>query len=878
MYQNIFITRQTDTSPAMVHLWDDEKGFTSTPFSDFRYAYKKDDDGKYISMYGDKLKKVKRFGMDDVGLFESDVSREVRVLSDVYLHDDMPSKGHRVMFYDIETDSSHGFGEPSTALKAITSIGSYYVQKDEYMVFLLDTSNRVKSSKNGNETVLVFDKEDEMLLAWLEYYTDVSPTILSGWNSDGYDLPYLYNRLRVVFGENVAAKLSPIGIVEYNEYRSKYVVAGVSNLDYLPIYKKYRLIERPNYQLNTIGLIEVNLGKVEYTGTLSDLYESDIEKFIEYNIRDVKILVELDKKLQYIELVRFICHLGHVAYEDCTYPSKYIEGTILTYLHRKGIIAPNKPDGGREAFAARMESNTEGFTGAYVKTPFPNKYEWVYSLDLQSLYPSIIMSLNISPETKRGKIENWDVELHVKGALDRYVVSEHGKSTTYLTRSEMNAFLKDNDYSIAANGVFYANDRTGIIPEILDKWFAERVEFKNLMKQYAKSGDKELESFYDRRQHVQKILLNSIYGVLGLQIFRFYDIDNASAVTITGQNIIKTTAKYINTQYKKAGVSPQSESWADRYWEVIKEDCRTHKRDVPERPSTMDHCIYIDTDSVYFSSLPMYNLLPEPREDIKTFTISLARRMEAELNKFYSTMAIMMFNCTSHRFVIKGESIIERGLWLKKKRYVFKQVYDLETNKDKVVTSAEDLKVKGLDIVRSSFPAAFKKFMSEILLDILNDVPRSQIDEKVLTFKRYLVSIPYLQLARNTSVKDIQKYEKGSSNVLSEFPSKTPIHVKAAISYNRLLKLFGVETMHRPIKNGDKIRYVFLKKNPYKLDVVALKTYDDPEKLIEFVEEYIDYDRFFEAELSDKLENFYEALEWGHLPTKFNQAYYEFFK
>jgi DNA polymerase elongation subunit (family B) len=236
----------------------------------------------------------------------------------------------------------------------------------------------------------------------------------------------------------------------------------------------------------------------------------------------------------------------------------------------------------------------------------------------------------------------------------------------------------------------------------------------------------------------------------------------------------------------------------------------------------------------------------------------------------------MLFNCVKHRFVIKGESVVETGLWLRKKRYALKKVYDLETNQDKVVKSPESLTVKGLDIVRSSFPAAFKKFMSMLIMDILNHASRQSVDEKILAFKKELREMSYVEISRNTSVKDISTYERNST-VVGQFPKGAPIHVKAAISYNMLLKKWRLDTTNRPIRNGDKIKYVFLRKNPYKLDVIALKTYDDPDQILDFITEYIDYDEVFNAELAKKLQSFYSALGWGDIPTKTNQSFSEFF-
>jgi DNA polymerase elongation subunit (family B) len=618
------------------------------------------------------------------------------------------------------------------------------------------------------------------------------------------------------------------------------MIAGVSSLDYLDLYKKFTYGQQQNYRLDTIGRIEVGMGKVEYEGSLDELFKNDLEKFIDYNVQDVRIIVEIDKKMKLIELVRGICHVGHVQYEDYCYSSKFLEGTIITYLHRKGVVVSNKPADGRQLMNERVENDDEGFAGAYVKPPVPGLYDWVYSLDLQSLYPSIIMSLNISPETKVGFVTNWDVEKHRRGEIETYLVRDKDTDeVTRLSRDKFVKFMDDMHYYISSNGVLYDANKVGIIPEVLDKWFAERVEYKNLMKKYKNEGNKELAEFYDRRQHIQKIFLNSLYGVLGLPIFRFFDIDNALAVTATGQDVIKNSADFANKLYN------------DRLQD------------------TNDYCIYIDTDSLYFSSKA---LLPENKEP-KEFTIGLARVMEKKLNEYYNVMAMELFFCDKHRFYIKGESVASKGLWIAKKRYAMNAVYDLEANLD----VDNKIKIKGLDVVRSTFPPAFRDFMNSVLKNVLGGITKDDMDSKVLEFRKALDSRYYLDVARNTSVKNISEYEKGLSKQLNEFNKGTPAHVKACISYNKLLHHFKIANRYEKISDGEKIKYVYLKDNPLNLETIAVKGYNDPKEIVEIAEQYIDYEALFVNELKTKLEDFYSALNWGLLPTDVNQRASEFF-
>ena len=550
MYQNIYVDRSAD--PKVAYIWDDKQGLVTLPVSDFDYAYIKDPSGDFLSMTGERASKVFRYNRNGANVFEGDVNIETRILTDLYLEEDLPSEGQVTLFFDIEVSMENGLPDTRSPNNEITSIALFDPLIDRYVALVLDKEAIYEDRQTETADIYFSDTEIGLLNKFMNIYEQIQPTIISGWNSDGFDVPYLYNRLRQILGPSGAARLSPIGKVKYSTRRERHTIAGVSSLDYMIMYKKFTYSEQPNYRLDTIGRIEVGQGKVEYEGSLDDLFREDLDKFIEYNIQDVRILVELDRKLKLIELVRAICHVGHVPYEEFWYSSKFIEGTILVYLHRKGIIATNKPKDGQKRMEEQQNSREKGFSGAFVKEPIPGRYEWVYSLDLQSLYPSIIMSLNISPETKTGKVLNFDLEKHAKKEIVAYVIQIEGESVTVeLEYDAFMQFLTDNNLSISSNGILYSNDKVGIIPEVLDTWFAQRKEFKDLAKKYAEEGNKELEDFYDRRQHIQKIFLNSLYGVLGLPVWRFYDVDNALATTATGQDIIKSTAKVANLLYKK---------------------------------------------------------------------------------------------------------------------------------------------------------------------------------------------------------------------------------------------------------------------------------------------------------------------------------------
>jgi DNA polymerase elongation subunit (family B) len=411
MYKNIFIERKQN----LVHLWDDEKGHLQFPFRN--YAFRKSTSGTFSSIYGDKLEKIYNFNPRDPSLFESDVPLETRILIDAYEDSDEQSKGHVIATIDIEVSTEGGFPVIAEGDKEITAIALHDSSTQKYTVFILDKERKIQDTINGDVEIRSFDNEESLLMHFYTKWEEIQPTIVTGWNIDGFDMLYLYNRSKQVVGETNAKRISPIGIAHYNKYTERMTIAGVSSLDYLTLYKKFSGKNEPSYTLGAIGKKVVNIDKLTYRGSLNDLYKEDINRYIEYNLNDVKIVVALDKKLQFIDLARGICHTGHVSYEQFGTSSRYLEGAILIYLRRQGKVAPNKPIEGREEYEQRLEDNEEGFEGAYVKDPVPGRYDWVFDLDLTSMYPNIIISLNISPETKVGKAENWNAEEFVIGNL-----------------------------------------------------------------------------------------------------------------------------------------------------------------------------------------------------------------------------------------------------------------------------------------------------------------------------------------------------------------------------------------------------------------------------------------------------------------------------
>ena len=827
MYKNVYYQREKN----LVHLWDDKQGYRTFPYT--RYAYEKATNGEYTTLYGDRVTKIHKYSKDDANLFESDVPETTRVLVDTYTDSDIPSEGHVVLTYDIECEMTSGLPNPEEATNELTSIALHDSATNQYWVLVMDKDGLMVQKTTDKAIVIPFRDERDMLMKYLELYEMINPSIVTGWNIDYFDTPMLYNRIKRLLGERHANRLSPIGQCFWSPYRKRYFMAGVSYLDYISLYKIYNYGELPNYRLDTVAQIELGRGKIEYQGNLDQLFRDDIEKFIEYNLVDVELVVDFDKKLQFIDLCRGICHAGHVPYEDFVYSSKYLEGAMLTYLRRGNLVAPNKPADRQERMQAIRDNNEEKFIGAYVKDPIVGKYDWIYDLDLTSLYPSIIMTINISPETKIGKVKDWDVQKYLKAEVDTYYIGDDA-----ISKENLKEYLEKSKFSIASNGVLYRTDTVGCIPGVLDLWFKQRVEFRKLEKKYGQEGDKEKYAFYAKRQLVQKILLNSLYGVLGLPAFRFYDIDNAEAVTLTGQTVIKSTADMANIKYNKELNTPE-----------------------------LDSNIYIDTDSVFFSAVPLMdkrypNWKEQEQDTIAGYVDVIAGEMQDYLNDFYDILSKKVFNVDKdkHRLEIKKEFVAKAGLWVAKKRYAQWIIMNNGVPMDK-------LDVKGLDVKRSSFPKAFQEIMAEVLISILRGETEEQISDKVLAFKKSMVGLDVKNIAKNSAVKELTKY-MGKKRQLFEVMKGTPAHVKAAIAYNDCLKHFNTPFKYEPMRNGDKIKWVYLKNNPLGLDGLGFTGYSDPLEIEEFIQTYVDHNKIFERELKGKLQDFFDAIGWGDVVSE----------
>jgi len=818
MYQNLYY----ENKKRRVHIWDDELGYYTIPHKP--YAYVKDRNGQHISLYGDKLKKVTQFNPNTPNLFESDVPVETRVLVDKYAESEELSNNHRLMNIDIEVEVTDGFPDHKKATNKITSIAIYLSSTDTYYAFVLDEKDKLRLKSKDNIIIESFDNELELFKRFLQVYLEDEPTIITGWNIDTFDMPYLYSRIMVVAGKGAADLLSPIKIVEWNKHRKRYMFAGVSCLDYYSLYRLFTYTQLSSYRLDAVAEFELSENKIEYTGTLNDLYENDIDKFVEYNIHDVRLVKRLNDKLDFIEMARGVCHVGHVPYEDVYFSSRYLEGAILVYLKNLGVVAPNKPP--------RPEKMDDGdkFAGAYVQPPQRGKHDWVFDLDITSMYPSVIMSLNISPETKIGKLSGWDAKEYMRGDKKTYTLTSGDKEMGKLTESELKDFFDNNKVSVSSNGVLYRSDKKGLIPALLEKWFDTRVEYRKLMKKFGDAGDEQKYTYFKSRQLIQKVVLNSLYGVLGLPVFRFYDLDNAEATTLTGQELIKFTKDIGNHFYNN------------------------------ELGTKDDYCIYIDTDSVFYSALPLVKKrFPNIDYDSETMMskriLDVADEMQTYLNKSYDYFGKKFLNLDKHRFEIKQELIAKSGLFIVKKRYGMKIINDNGVKVNK-------LHVKGLDLVRSNFPKAMGELLKNVLEDILANVPKEKIDERIINFKDSMKLVDFDRIAMPTGVKNLKKYTAGKNGNFTQFAKGSPAHVKAAINYNDLLGHFGCGKQYEQISEAQKIKWVYLKPNELAMESCGYKGYEDPPQIIEFIKTYIDHKKMYAQMLEKKIMMFYETLKW----------------
>jgi len=474
MYKSVYYEK----SKELLHLWDDELGYVCQKFKN--YAFAKSEFGRFQTMHGHKVDKIFEFNYDNPNNYEADLPVESKALIEIYGHTDEPAKNIKTLIIDIETDSTGGFPNMTTFDKEITAFSYYDKSTDQYKCLILDKENKVTEYTKDNIEVLSYDNEESLLKAILRTFEEIRPDIVTGWNTSfngdgpGFDIPYIYGRISRVLGKNEASRLSEINQCYVKKRDQSVVIGGVNCIDYMLLYKKFRFEPRPTYRLDYIGQLEVGKGKINYTGSLNQLYKEDINKFIEYNLCDVQIVKMLDDQFKFLDLAVSIYTVGHVPFEWFHLSSRFIEGAIITYMRRNGnIVAPNKPvkieDDIEEQAIKKLEElqggedDDEGFTGAYVKNPIPGLYSWVFSADINSLYPSTIRTLNISPEQRIGKITDWNSEDFISGKLKEIKIANE----TY-TIDEFKKFIENEHIAISGCGVMYKQPTKKMVGKIIN--------------------------------------------------------------------------------------------------------------------------------------------------------------------------------------------------------------------------------------------------------------------------------------------------------------------------------------------------------------------------------------------------------------------------
>jgi DNA polymerase elongation subunit (family B) len=822
-------------------LWDDETGYEQFQYE--KYAYIVDSKGSSITMDGVKVRKVADWSKEaeKQGLvYEHDVPILTRILVDRYHHSDEVSKNHRIMILDIEVAKEGKYSTAKEAANTITAI-SYYLKETGYVCLLLDKNGKLNSRKKAVKTtsgreievdLQIFRNEKMMLTAFVSQFARIRPTITSHWNGELYDMPYLVNRIKGELGNNVASKLSEIGIVytePVNDRDDHAIIAGVACFDYLMLYKKFSINDRPRFTLDYISKQELGRGKKKYAGTLDDLYENDPEGFIEYNIDDVELVVSLDEKLDFIFAAQGLCHTGHVPYEDIIFSSRYLEGASLTYCKRNNLIAMKTiPDG-----------NMDPAMGAFVKLPKPGLYKYIFDEDLSGMYPGNIMSLNISPETKYGRVENFNGEEFSKDVKKSYKIIPRKKvgtiesfefsDTSDFIVEDLRAFLQEKNLSISANGIMYSKDKIGLIPAILKKWGSDRKEYRKQAEIAKLSGDLEKYKYYDRNQYRVKILGNSFYGYLLLYGSRFNDRENGEATTQTGVQLIKQSMKVADWYYNKklGNVEPK------------------------------EYVVYSDTDSIFLPALPLIeNADSKTDDELVQDTLKISAELQTVINKYYDKYADRFHNVSEHYWNIKQELVSRRAFWgSAKKRYAMWII-----NKNGL--PFDEAEIKGFDVVRSSFPQAFRDFMESIIGDILHDILPDELNKKIRDFKYQYKNNELSDILLPSGVKEISKYQTATKSI--------PIHVNSSLNYNKLLNLFNIEGQYPVIDDGDKIMWGYLRQNPYNFNTLAIRGYDDPPEILEFMEKYTDREKIFEKSLISKLQSIWDDLGWGQISLNEN--------
>jgi DNA polymerase elongation subunit (family B) len=719
-----------------------------------------------------------------------------------------------VVTLDIETDSSSGFPNIQTADKAVTAI-------------TLKRGNRIasigmKDYRPHLENVEYYKCENEhaLLEKFLELWDSryFSPDILTGWNIEFFDLPYLVNRITRLFSEDQAKRLSPWKLLDTRNIEVKgreqqvFIPAGIAVLDYMRLYKKFSFSNQESYALNYIAEKDLGEKKLDYSeyGSLDELYKKNFQKFMEYNIHDVNLVARLEDKHRFIEQVMAIAYDAKVNFEDCFTTVKMWDTIIHNYLLEQKIVVPH------------FETSKTYFDiiGGYVKEPKPGMYDWVVSFDLTSLYPHLIMQYNISPETYHGKVP------------DPY---EDDRAPTGYLYEKYADYMKTNNVTITPNGCIYSREKQGFLPALMEKMFDDRARYKKLMldakKKFEETKDPEWGkkiSAYHNLQLAKKIQLNSAYGALGNIYFRWFSADNAEAITTSGRLSIRWVENKMNDFLNR----------------LLKTEGD-------------DYVIACDTDSMYvnFDKLVRHSFggKPEPSKAnrvVEFLDTACTTRIEPYIASCYDDLAGIT-NAYQQKMHMKREAIADKGVWTGKKHYVM-HVY----NEEGVSYSTPKMKMVGIEAVRSSTPKVCRESIKKAI-QILMTEGRDSLIAFIDEFEKKFRQMSFEEVAFPRGLKGLGDYRDNSAAI---YKKGTPIQVRGALLYNHHVKMKSLENKYQMLGDGDKIKFCYLKKpNPIHENVISCPS----ELPKEFgLERYIDYDTQFEKAFLDPIKSITDVLRW----------------
>ena len=713
----------------------------------------------------------------------------------------------KLVTLDIEVASEAGFPDVESCSEEILSISIQDYTTKEIITWGVKPFN----NKQSNVTYHYCPSEYELLNHFINYWMFNVPDVITGWNIQLYDVPYICKRLNRVLGEKLMKRFSNWGLVTEGETyiqgrkHTTFDVGGLTQLDYLDLYKKFTYKAQESYRLDYIAEVELGQKKLDHSefDTFKDFYTQGWQKFIEYNIVDVELVDRLEDKMKLIELALTMAYDAKVNYADVFYQVRMWDNIIYTYLKKRDIVSPPK----------NKTQKDEKYAGAYVKEPIPGMYDWVVSFDLNSLYPHLIMMYNISPETL---LE----EKHPTVSVDK------------ILNQSLN-FEMYKDYSVCANGAMFRKDVRGFLPELMEKIYNERVIFKKKMlaaeQEYEKTKNKELVKEIARCNNIQmarKIQLNSAYGAIGNQYFRYYKLANAEAITLSGQVSIQWIMNRVNSYLNK----------------ILKS-------------GDADYVIASDTDSLYINMGPLVDNVFKGREKTTQSIVSFLDKVcQVEFEKYiessYQELADYV-NAYEQKMYMKRECIAERGIWTAKKRYIL-SVWDSEG----VRYEEPKLKIKGIEAIKSSTPAPCRKLLKEsfnIMMSGTEDDMINFIDTCREKFKKLSPE----QIAFPRSASDVQKYSSSSDIYIKG----TPIHVRGALLFNYYIKQNKLSNKYSLIQNGEKIKFVYLKKPNIIHENVVSFIQEFPKELN--LDKYIDYELQFEKAFLEPLKIILDTIGWS---------------